>query len=105
MLESSALEAAIYWSFVKSFLKYELIPALKNSGFIPFTTNLLSADYEPNILFSKEQTRLSKDSVAVIHLIGAANKFCFDEKISKLTEENYQKLVDAVIRLISNKKC
>lgn len=81
------------------------IKDLNTAVVIPFTTNLLSADYEPNILFSKEQTRLSKDSVAVIHLIGAANKFCFDEKISKLTEENYQKLVDAVIRLISNKKC
>ena len=29
---------------------------------------------------------LSKDSVAVIHLIGAATKFCFERKISKLSE-------------------
>ena len=46
---------------------------------------------------------LSKDSVAVIHLIGAANKFCFERKISKLSEENYQKLIDAVVKLITNK--
>ena len=43
------------------------IKDLNTAVVIPFTTNLLSADYEPNILFSKEQTGLSKDSVAVIH--------------------------------------
>ena len=51
---------------------------------------------------SKEETGLSKDSVAVIHLIGAVNKFCFKQKISKLSEENYQKLIDAVVKLITN---
>ena len=58
-----------------------------------------------NQIFSlkKEETGLSKDSVAVIHLIGATNKFCFERKISKLSEENYQKLIDAVVKLITNK--
>lgn len=71
---------------------------------IPFTSNLVSSEYEPNILFKKEETGLSKDSVAVIHLIEAVNKFSFERKVSKLSEENYQKLVDAVIKLISDKK-
>ena len=70
---------------------------------IPFTSNLVSSEYEPNILFSKEETGLTKDSVAVIHLIGAVNKFSFVNKISKLSEENYEKLVNSVNRLISNK--
>ena len=70
---------------------------------IPFTSNLVSSEHEPNIFFKKEETGLSKDSVAVIHLIGAANKFCFERKISKLSEENYQKLIDAVVKLITNK--
>ena len=70
---------------------------------IPFTSNLVSSEHEPNIFFKKEKTGLSKDSVAVIHLIGAANKFCFKRKISKLSEENYQKLIDAVVKLITNK--
>ena len=69
----------------------------------PFTSNLVSSEHEPNIFFKKEETGLSKDSVAVIHLIGAANKFCFERKISKLTEENYQKFIDAVVKLITNK--
>ena len=71
---------------------------------IPFTSNLVPSEYEPNILFKKEETGLSKDSVAVIHLIGAVNKFSFERKVSKLSEENYQKLVDAVIKLISDRK-
>lgn len=71
---------------------------------IPFSSNLDRADFEPNIYFEKEETGLSKDSVAVIHLIGAVNKFCFKKKISKLSEENYKNLVEAVIRLIENKE-
>lgn len=70
---------------------------------IPFTSNLDRAEFEPNILFEKSETGLSKDSVAVIHLIGAVNKFCFEKKVSKLSEENYQKLVNAVLKLIENK--
>ena len=70
---------------------------------IPFTSNLDRAEFEPNILFEKEKTGLSKDSVAVIHLIGAVNKFCLEKKISKLSEDNYQKLVYAVVKLIVNK--
>ena len=45
---------------------------------------------------------LSKDSVAVIHLIGTANKFYFEQKISKLSEEKYQEFIDAVVKLIIN---
>lgn len=63
---------------------------------IPFTSNLVPLEYEPNILFKKEETGLSKDSVAVIHLIGAVNKFSFERKVSKLSEENYQKLANYV---------
>ena len=70
---------------------------------IPFTSNLVSSEHEPNMFFKKEETGLFKDSVAVIHLIGVANTFCFDRKISKLSEENYQKLIDAVVKLITNK--
>ena len=48
-------------------------------------------------------SKLSRDSVAVIHLLSAVNKFSFQRKISKLSEENYQLLVNAVQKLISNK--
>ena len=79
------------------------IKDLNTAVVIPFTSNLDRADYEPNVLFKKEETGLSKDSVSVIHLIGAVNKFCFGKKVGKLSEENYQKLVEAVVKLISDK--
>ena len=79
------------------------IKDLNTAVVIPFTSNLDRAEFEPNILFVKSETGLSKDSVAVIHLIGAVNKFCFEKKVSKLSEENYQKLVNAVLQLIENK--
>ena len=48
------------------------IKDLNTAVVIPFTSNLERADYEPNILFKKDETGLSKDSVSVIHLLGAA---------------------------------
>lgn len=79
------------------------IKDLNTAVVIPFTSNLERAEYEPNVLFSKKETGLSKDSVAVIHLITSVDKFCFERKISKLSEENYEKLVQAVHKLISEK--
>lgn len=78
------------------------IKKLNTTVVIPFTSNLDRADNEPNILFKKEETGLSKDSVAVIHLISAINKFCFTRKVYKISEDNYQKLVEAVKKLLSN---
>ena len=43
------------------------IKDLNTAVVIPFTSNLERADYEPNILFKKNETGLSKDSVSVIH--------------------------------------
>ena len=68
---------------------------------IPFTTNTLLSDFEPNIFFEKKETGLSKDSVAIIHLIGAVNKYACTKKISKLNNDNYKKLVAAVTKLVS----
>lgn len=79
------------------------IKDLNTAVVIPFTSNLDRAEFKPNIFFEKSETGLSKNSVAVIHLIGAVNKFCFEKKVSKLSDENYQKLVEAVVKLIENK--
>lgn len=93
-----------YNKYAQFYKKYDILVKRCIAVAIPFTSNLVPSEYEPNILFKKEETGLSKDSVAVIHLIGAVNKFSFERKVSKLSEENYQKLVDAVIKLISDKK-
>ncbi|WP_253807235.1 type II toxin-antitoxin system PemK/MazF family toxin [Treponema vincentii] len=59
---------------------------------IPFTSNLDRADFEPNILIEKEETGLSKDSVAVIHLIGAVNKFCLERKCQNFAKKTIRSL-------------
>ena len=78
------------------------ISKLNTTLVIPFTSNLSRADNAPNVFFTKEETGLSKDSVALVHLIGAVNKFCFTEKISRLSETDYAKQVSAVTQIISN---
>lgn len=78
------------------------ISKLNTTIVIPFTSNLSRADNALNVFFTKEETGLSKDSVALVHLIGAVNKFCFAEKISRLSETDYAKLVSAVTQIISN---
>ncbi|UTC47103.1 type II toxin-antitoxin system PemK/MazF family toxin [Treponema vincentii] len=71
---------------------------------IPLTTNLRLADYTPNVFLSKTKTHLTKDSVAVIHLMGAVNKFCFLEKISKIANTTYTGLIEAVHSFIAIQK-
>ena len=71
---------------------------------IPLTTNLLAGNYYPNVVLEKNKTRLPKDSVAVIHLIGAVNKFNFIEKIARLDKSEYDKLVQAVLTLTTEDK-
>ncbi len=78
------------------------ISNLNTTVVIPFTSNLSRADNAPNVFFTKEETGLSKDSVALIHLIGAVNNFCFTQKVSRQSETNYAKVVSAVTQLISN---
>src|SRR5574344_525775 len=54
---------------------------------IPLTSNLILADYAPNVLLSKKETSLSKDSVAVIPLVGAVDKSCLLEKVSTISND------------------
>lgn len=68
---------------------------------VPLTTNLIVADYTPNITLTKAETNLPKDSAAIIHLMGPVNKYSFIEKISKINEELYKKIVNAINTFIS----
>lgn len=52
---------------------------------IPLTTNTLLAEHKDNILLTKKITKLSKDSVVLTPQIGAVDKECLVEKVSKLS--------------------
>lgn len=69
---------------------------------IPITSDVSKAEYKPNLFLKKEETQLPKDSVALIHLIGAANKYAFVEKIGSLPEDSYNSLAKAVDTFIRN---
>ncbi|WP_301340879.1 type II toxin-antitoxin system PemK/MazF family toxin [Treponema denticola] len=68
---------------------------------VPLTTNLIAADYSPNVTLTKAETNLPKDSIAIIHLMGPVNKYSFIEKISKIKEDSYKKIVNAINTFIS----
>ncbi|MBR0100040.1 MAG: type II toxin-antitoxin system PemK/MazF family toxin [Treponema sp.] len=52
---------------------------------IPLTTNTLLAEHKDNILLPKKISKLSKDSVVLTPQIGAVDKECLVEKVSKLS--------------------
>lgn len=52
---------------------------------VPLSTNLLLAEFKDNLLLPSSMTKLPKDSVALAPQIGAVDKSCLDEKVSKLS--------------------
>ena len=51
---------------------------------LPLTTNTLLAEHKDNVLLSKKTTKLPHDSVALVPQIGAVDKECLVEKVTKL---------------------
>ena len=54
---------------------------------VPITTNSRLADYKGNVFLKKENSRLSKDSVALCAQITTIDKDCLLEKHSALTHD------------------
>ena len=52
---------------------------------LPLTTNTLLAEHKDNVLLPKSITKLPCDSVALIPQIGAVDKECLVEKVTKLS--------------------
>lgn len=68
---------------------------LKTTIVIPLTTNLLNSDYEGNVLITKEESKLPKDSVALVHQMIVVDKERLFEKLSKLDSIVLNKIFDA----------
>ena len=67
---------------------------------VPFTSNLMLADYTPNVYVESSDSGLSKDSVAIIPLVTALDKICFKEFISELPSNVMDEIYDAVLYMI-----
>lgn len=70
---------------------------------IPLTTNLMLADYKGNVFLEKEETGLSKDSVALCPQITAVDKRRLGEKIGKISSEKVSEVVFEFLSVIGNR--
>jgi len=71
---------------------------------IPLTTNLLLADAPGNILITKNQSKLKKDSVIVISQIEVIDKRRLVEKIIKIDRTIIEKIEDNILFILGIKK-
>jgi len=67
---------------------------------VPFSSNLMLADYPPNVYVESSDSGLNKDSVAVIPLVTALDRICFKDFISKLPSNVMEEIYDAVLDII-----
>ena len=67
---------------------------------VPLTSNLILADYTPNVLIPKKDSGLSKDSVVIIPLVTAVNKFALIEKLSVMPKNYMQKICKGITEVL-----
>ena len=77
---------------------------IHTSVVVPLTSNLVLADYTPNVLVPKKDTNLSKDSVVVIPLVTALDKSSFIKKLSVMPKSYMQKICKGVIEVLELEK-
>ena len=74
----------------------ENLNRLNTKVVVPLTSNTVNADLRGNVFLPKNETGLSKDSVALIHQIVVVDKFRLEEKISKLPKNLLLKIEDEI---------
>ena len=70
---------------------------------VPLTTNSLLAEAPGNVLFPKNETRLSKDSVAVVSQIVAVDKARMIEKETKLSNRLIEEIEKGILLVLGIK--
>jgi len=71
---------------------------------IPFTTNLVLANAPGNILITKNESKLKKDSVIVISNIEVIDRQRLVEKIAKLDRAIIEKIENNIMFVLGIKK-
>lgn len=75
---------------------------LNTTVVIPLTSNTLYAEENGNVFLEKEITKLSKDSVALVHQIITIDKVRLETKLSKLPKAALLKLEKAIDYVLKN---
>lgn len=79
----------------------ENLNGLNTKIVIPLTSNTINADLKGNVFIPKEESKLSKDSVALVHQIVVVDKFRLEEKLSKVSKNILNQIeseIDYVIK-------
>jgi len=63
---------------------------------VPLTSNTINAELRGNVFLPKNESGLSKDSVALIHQIIVIDKIRLEEKISKLPKNLLLKIEEEI---------
>jgi mRNA interferase MazF len=71
---------------------------------IPLTTNMILADAPGNILITKRESRLKKDSVITISQIEVIDRQRLIEKITKLEAAIIEKIEDNILFILGIRK-
>ncbi|MDR2941418.1 MAG: type II toxin-antitoxin system PemK/MazF family toxin [Treponema sp.] len=71
---------------------------------IPLTTNLILAEAPGNILITKHESKLKKDSVMVISQIEAINRQRLFEKITKIDRAVIEKIENNIMFVLGIRK-
>ena len=79
----------------------ENLDNLNTKVVVPLTSNTINKELRGNVFLPKNESGLSKDSVALIHQIIVVDKLRLEEKISKLPKHLLSKIeeeIDYVIK-------
>ena len=75
---------------------------LNTTVVVPLTSNTVYADEKGNVFIPKAISKLSKDSVALVHQIITVDKFRLGEKISSLSKNTLSEIDKAIEYVLKN---
>jgi len=64
---------------------------IKSTIILPLSTNMILADAPGNIIITKKESKLNKNSVIILSQVKAVDRARLIEKISKIGSNNYGK--------------
>lgn len=70
---------------------------------VPITTNTLLAEYKGNVLITKEESGLPRDSVVIGPQIMAVDKRRLEEKAGKVSSETINEVIEELLNVIGNR--
>ena len=63
---------------------------------IPLTTNMILGESPGNIIFEKDASKLSKDSIIVVSQLGVLDKTRLLERATKISKETMEEVEDGI---------